>query len=169
MEDINISNPLKCSSCNSLIDEDSIYCSECGFPEKGTEKEIAIFHAKKAMEKNKNFDAAKKIRSARNVLYIMAGISLLFGILYFFSQDSIEVLITNGILSIIYIVLGSYTNKKPLMAILLGLLLYLTTIIISAILDPSTLISGIIWKVLIIAYLSKGVYSASSIKKEQLS
>ena len=90
-------------------------------------------------------------------------------IIFFFSLDSIGILITNGILSIIYLVLGSYTSKKPLMAILLGLLLYLTTIIISAIFDPSTLIRGIIWKILIIGYLGKGVYSASSIKKQELS
>ena len=72
-------DPLKCSLCNSLIDDESVYCSECGYPEKGTEKEVAVFHANKVMEKNKNFDAAKKIKSARNVLYVMAGISFLSG------------------------------------------------------------------------------------------
>ena len=87
------------------------------------------------------------------------------GFIYFFVDQDIAVLVTNVVLGIIYLVLGSWTSKKPLVAILLGLLLYLTTIIISAIFEPSTIIKGIIFKIIIIAYLAKGVYSASSIKK----
>jgi len=54
------------------------------------------------------------------------------------------------------------------MALLLGLFLYLTTIIISAVIEPTTLIRGILWKIIIIAYLGKGIYSASSLKNEPL-
>ena len=161
---IEINEPA-CFFCKTPMKSEDVFCPECGFPENGTDKEKAQFHARNAMERNKHMDADKKIRSARNVLYVMAGIVLVFGFIAFFIDQDMGVLITNAILGIIYLVLGSWTSKKPMMAILLGLLLYLTTIIISAIFDPSTIIRGIIFKVFIIAYLAKGVYSASSIKK----
>lgn len=153
-----------CSICKTPMELENVFCPECGFPENGTDKDVAQFHARNAMKKNQHMDADKKIKSARNVLFVMAGIVLLFGIISFFGDQDIAVLVTNVVLGIIYLALGSWTSKKPLVAILLGLLLYLTTIIIGAILEPSTLIRGIIFKILIIAYLAKGVYSASSIK-----
>lgn len=154
-----------CSKCNTPITLETVFCSECGYPEHGTEQDVAKFHARNVMKKNEHIDADKKIKSARNVLYVMAGITFLFGFIYFFQDQDIAILVTNVVLGLIYLVLGSWTSKKPLVAILLGLLLYLTTIIISAIVDPATIIQGIIFKILIIAYLGKGVYSASSIKK----
>ena len=109
----------------------------------------------------------KKINSARNTLYVMAAINFVFGLYFFFTNQDIATLVASMILSIIYLLLAYWSSQKPLMALLLGLLLYLTTIIISAIVDPVTIIQGILWKIVIIAYLGKGIYSASSIKKEQ--
>ncbi|WP_179009170.1 zinc ribbon domain-containing protein [Winogradskyella forsetii] len=167
MEELNLSEVgiAHCSKCNTAILQENIFCQECGFPENGTEKDVAQFHARNVMKKNEHMDADKKIKSARNVLYVIAGITILAGLFYFFRDQDIAILVTNVILGIIYLVLGSWTSKKPLIAILLGLFLYLTTIIIAAIVDPATIIRGIIFKILIIAYLGKGVYSASSIKK----
>jgi hypothetical protein len=87
-------------------------------------------------------------------------------VILFFSMDDVSILITNVVLSIIYLVLAFWSSQKPLMALLLGLLLYLTTIIISAVVDPTTIIKGFLWKILIIAYLGKGIYSASAIRKQ---
>ncbi|MBO6880340.1 hypothetical protein [Winogradskyella sp.] len=167
MEDMTILevSESSCSICKTPMQTENIYCPECGFPENGTDSDVAKFHARNAMKKNQHMDAGKKIRSARNVLYVMAGIIILFGVVSFFNDQDIALLISNVIVGIIYLALGSWTSKKPLVAILLGLLLYLTTIIISAIFEPSTLFRGLIFKIFIIAYLGAGVYSASSIKK----
>ena len=165
MENNSLTQSLECRLCKTAIDIESVFCSNCGFPEHGTNNEIASYHAKAAMDKNKHMDAGKKIKSARNTLYVMSAITLVFGLFYFFQLQDIAVLVTNIILCIIYLVLAEWTSKKPMMALLLGLLLYLTTIIISAIFEPSTIIKGILWKVIIISYLAKGIYSASSIKK----
>jgi len=154
-----------CSKCDSIIETENVFCSNCGYPENGTEKDIAVFHANNAMERNKNMDAGKKIKSARNTLYVMAGISFLSGIFLFFQDYDSAILVTNVILSLIYLVLGYWSMKKPVMALLLGLLLYLTTIIISAVFEPTSIVRGIIWKVVIIAFLGKGLYSALSVKK----
>ncbi len=161
----NIENPSpQCSFCQTMIESENVFCINCGFPENGTDNDKAIFHARNVMKKNKNMDADKKIKSARNTLYVIAGLSFVFGIILYFSTNELSILLTNGILAIIYIILGSWSTKKPLMALLLGLFLYLTTIIISAVIEPTNLVKGILWKIIIIAYLGKGIYSASSIK-----
>ncbi len=165
MEDIFVPQASSCSKCNDIIEIESVYCSNCGYPEHGTKSDVSKYHAYRAIERNKNMDADKRIRSARNTLYVMAGISVLVGVFGFFMNYDSATLITNGILSVIYLVLGYWSSEKPVMALLLGLLLYLTTIIISAVFEPSSLIKGILWKGIIIVFLAKGLYSALSIKK----
>jgi len=144
----------ECSFCKEKMEPESVFCQHCGFPENGTEKEVAVFYGKRAMQKNKNIGAEGKIKSARNTLYVIAGVILVVGLIAYLSNKDLFALGTNFALSFIYLLLASWTSKKPLMAILLGLLLYVTTIIISAIL---------------VSYLAKGVYSASSIKEVQQS
>ncbi len=167
MEDHNTpidSGTLYCSQCNALMEVQNVFCPECGFPENGTQEERSKFYAQKIMKKNEHMDADKKIKSARNVLFILSAIIFLFGIVTYLIDEDIATLLTSVILSIIYLGLGFWSSKKPLAAILLALLLYLTTIIISTILEPENFIRGIIFKVIIIVYLGKGVYSASAIK-----
>lgn len=167
MEELNLNVEESCFKCDTVIRYEGTYCTNCGYPIKGTEKEQSIYHAKKIMEKNQYMEADKKVRSARNVLYVMAGLAFVYSLFAFYAMDEdIAIMITYGILSIMYLILGFWASKKPLIAILLGLLLYLTTIAIYAVADPSTIISGILFKVIIIAYLVKGVYSAASIKKQ---
>jgi len=96
----------------------------------------------------------------------MAGLNFLMGIFIFSSSQDIPTLVASTILCIMYLLLAFWSSKKPLMALLLGLLLYLTTIIISAIVDPATIVKGLLIKIFIIAYLGKGIYSASSLNKE---
>ena len=43
-----------CTICKTSMDIEDLYCSECGYPEKGTEREIALYHARRAMQKNQN-------------------------------------------------------------------------------------------------------------------
>ena len=60
MEKVTTNTLIQCSQCDSIVQLETVFCSNCGFPENGTKKEVAIFHAKKAMKKNKNMDAEKK-------------------------------------------------------------------------------------------------------------
>jgi hypothetical protein len=123
MEEIRESELHYCSFCKEKMDLESVFCEKCGFPEKGTEKEIAIFYGKRAMQNNKNIDAEEKIKSARNTLYVMAGIVLVSGAFIYYHSKDLFSLATSFALCFIYLLLASWTSKKPLMAILLGLLL----------------------------------------------
>jgi len=164
MEETSPTEIQTCTFCSETIEKEAIYCASCGYPENGSEKDVAKFYGRRAMQKNRNTDAKDKIKSARNTLYIIAGATLIFGLLGYFQNKDLFTLATNFAVFFIYLLLASWSDTKPLMALLLGLLLYLTLILISAIIDPTTLVSGIIWKVIIIGFLGRGIYSASSIK-----
>ena len=164
MEEVTIQNPV-CSQCNLEIVKETKFCANCGFPENGEEKEKAIFHANKVMKKNEVIDNQKKIKSARNTLYWMAGISFVYGLFYFIRIQDSASLIIQTIISMVYLVLAYWSQKKPFAALLSGLLLYLTIIATLAIVEPTSISSGIIFKIIIITFLSKGVYSASQSAK----
>jgi len=85
-------------------------------------------------------------------------------LIYFFRFEDSATLIATGILAVIYVVLGYWSQKRPLIALVLGLLVFLTIVVIDAILDPSTIYKGIIIKVLVIGYLAKGINSAMQLR-----
>ncbi len=155
----------ECKHCETPAKEEASFCSECGYPIKGSDQDIAKFYAKRVMDKRKTDNAYEKIKSARKTLFIIAGIITVFGFFIYYKTEDIVPLSINLVVSIVYVVLGFWSKQRPLIALILGLLLYLTLIIITAIADPLTLVAGIIWKILIIGYLAKGIYSASSINK----
>ena len=154
-----------CSVCATTLSEDQKFCTHCGFPERGTEEEKSRFHAHKVIEARDEREAKQRVSSARTTLYVVSGLMFLGGLIYFFIDNDISVLITYIILSVIYLILGYWSQSKPLIAIILGLLVYLTLIVLSAIADPTSIFSNIIIRIIIIVYLAKGVYSASAIKK----
>ncbi|CAM1362024.1 conserved membrane hypothetical protein [Tenacibaculum sediminilitoris] len=156
---------MNCSFCKEQIEKDVVFCSNCGHPENGTDKERAQFFAKRAMEKSKNIGAGEKIKSARNTLFVLCGIMIVYGFIYYFSTKSILDLGVNFFVALIYLALAFWSEKKPFIALLSGLLLYLTLIIISAIIDPTSIVKGILWKFLIISYIGKGLYSAFDLQK----
>jgi len=158
---------LSCSQCSSLMNNNDVFCNSCGFPEKGTSQEQAKFHARVVMKKSNKNDATKKVKSARNTLYFVGGFTGLIGIGSYFLLADVAILVTNVILAAIYVVLALWSTKKPLAALLSGLLLYITVIVINGVFEPETLYQGVIWKVIIISYLGKGLYSANLVQKEE--
>jgi hypothetical protein len=117
----------------------------------------------------------KHIRQARNALFIAAGILLLNAIIIFSQYPfDIEIMWLDYLLWIIYIggfiALGLWTKKKPYFAIIGGLILMGLFILINAIIDPKTIISGIIFKIAVIVFLFKGMKDAKAAQemKEQL-
>ncbi|MGY3791625.1 zinc-ribbon domain-containing protein [Aquimarina sp. 433] len=166
MEEITIQLP-HCSQCNEEMLSNAKFCTYCGFPENGDDNEKAKFHAQKVLKKSQIREDRKKISSARNTLYWMAGIFFVSGLILFMNLGDIAVLIAGAILAIIYLVLAYWSQKKPFAAILSGLLLYLMVIAANVIVEPSSLFKGILLKVIILSFLIKGMYSASQSIKEQ--
>ncbi len=163
MEELIIA-PKTCSQCNSEIEWEQKFCNDCGYPEGGTAQEQSGFHARQVMKKRGQAEATSQIRKGRNSLFVVAGIAFLSGIYYYFILEDSAVLIVNTILSLCYLLLGFWSQKRPLVALILGLLVYLTTLVLNGLLEPETIYKGLLIKIFIIVYLSKGINSALQLR-----
>ncbi|MDB5147523.1 MAG: zinc-ribbon protein, partial [Mucilaginibacter sp.] len=115
------------------------------------------------------FTYNKTLRQAGNTLYYLAGVFVFSGLLYFFMHkdqpEILAVVITNIIMAAIFLVLGTYSKKKPLACIISGLSLYVIVQVLNAIVDPISIAQGIIIKIVIIGYMIKGIKSAMEVEK----
>ncbi len=117
----------------------------------------------------------KHIRQARTAIFLAAGILALNLLVLAFTAPGgyeylwIDLLIW-GIFVAAFIVLGFWTKKKPYYAIVSALVLYSILIIVNAMLDPATIVKGIIFKVIVIVLLVKGLRDARDAQrmKEQI-
>ena len=160
-----VSQELSCTHCQTIIKEEQKFCPGCGFPQRGTAGEKSKFHAEQSLTRGKSREAPKLIRQARNTLFFVAGITFIYGIIIFFAQDDTATLIAAGIMTGIYLILGFWSQQKPLIALVLGFLLYLTNIVLSAALEPTTIYKGMIIKIIVIVFLVKGINSAMHLRK----
>jgi hypothetical protein len=109
------------------------------------------------------------VRKAGNVFYWLSGIFFVSGLILYFAKNddpsSFAALITNLILSMVFLALGGYSKKKPLACIISGLCLYTILLVLDAIVDPVSIVRGIFLKIVIIGFLIKGLKSAIEIEK----
>ncbi len=137
---------------NNLLDSSA--------PENNTE---TIFT--EAEFSNAGYD--KHIRQARNSIFVAAGIlGINLIILAAAVSSSYEYLWLDfliwGVFIIGFILLGFWTKKKPYYAIIGALILYGIFIALNAWIDPSTIVKGIIMKIIIIVFLVKGINDAKA-------
>ncbi|MFI5139239.1 MAG: hypothetical protein ACHQIM_15555 [Sphingobacteriales bacterium] len=124
----------QCAACNVQVLNDDEYCSNCGYPLKGAEQEQKDFILKKDFA---NIDIAgfdKRIKKAGNTLYYLAFFFIFGGVIVFFlkknSPDVLAMILPNLILTVVFLVLGWYSRKKPLACIVSGLCLYIITLLL---------------------------------------
>ena len=159
----------KCAHCNTEIKTEDTFCTQCGYPLKGTEAEQNNFTTEKQFEEIDMFTYNKTLRQASNTLYYLAGVFVFSGLLYFFMHkdeaEVVSVVITNLVMAIIFVALGAYSKRKPLACLISGLSLYIIVLVLNAIIEPMSIVQGIIIKVIIIGYMIRGIKSASEIEK----
>lgn len=117
------------------------------------------------MKAQKVKDAPKVIKNARTLLYVVAGITFLHSIIMYFGNATTDIFISNGILCLTYLVLGFWSQKKPLIALILGLMVYGTVIVINALVEPESMYKGIILKVIVVIFLIRGIHSAIELRR----
>ncbi len=114
----------------------------------------------------------KHIRQARTAIFAAAGILLLNVIIlsatapYGYEYLWIDWCLW-GVFIIGFILLGFWTKKKPYTAIICALILYGLLIAINAWLEPTSIIKGIIFKIIIIVALVKGLSDAKQAQQMQ--
>lgn len=113
----------------------------------------------------------KKINKSRNTIFIVAGITLIGGLLQLvitrsFSYD--EALFTI-LIAAVFAGLGFFAKYQPFGALVIALIIYIGMWLLSMMMDPTYLVKGILIKALIIYYLASGIphaNEAEKIKKE---
>jgi hypothetical protein len=113
-------------------------------------------------------DHQKQIRQARTTIFVVAGIQFFFGMYSGFQFGGNTGWFVFGIASFIafiFLGLGFMTKKKPFTAILIALILYSSLLIIDLIMQPSTILKGILIKIFIIAYMVRGLKKAKEAQR----
>lgn len=151
-----------CKNCQKEVTPNESICSRCLYPLQGTDKEKASFIAKQILQKGDVTDAFEGLKKARIILFGLGAINLIYLSISWFKDADIIGSIFNAILAIFFIGCGFLSFKKPALAFLLPLtitgLYYLLIFIVS----PFSLLSGLLWKVIIISGLA---YAFASTRK----
>lgn len=158
-----------CGCCfRSYAIEDN-YCNTCGYPLQGTKLEQDTHIAIRANKELDLADLDKKVESARNSLYWTAGIIGFWSLIIYFRtpdpDEAFSTLITNIILVGAFLSFAVWSKTKPTVALISGLSLYIIVQVLNAVISPLSIFSGIIVKVIIIAYLVKGIKAVVEMDK----
>lgn len=149
-----------CENCKASNDWQKKFCSQCSFPIGGNEDEQRSFRLIVSSRKRLLDDAKNKIKSAKTIIYVLAGIFVVFGLITGFAQDDYYTMVVNLVLSLVFLILAAWSEKNPFGAILTAFIIYVTVHITNAFADPATIAQGIIIKIFFIAAFVKGIRSA---------
>ncbi|HEY8929413.1 MAG TPA: hypothetical protein VIM55_09500 [Mucilaginibacter sp.] len=159
----------RCNSCYKDVSAEDAFCQNCGYPLKGTAQEQSNFRVQKDFRDIDHFEFNAEVRKAANSLYYLSAIFVISGLIVYVtnkdSEDAVVTLILNLVLAMIFLALGGYARKKPLACIISGLALYAIVVVLNAIIDPVTIIKGLIMKIIIVGFLIKGLKAALEIEK----
>jgi len=107
-----------CDACFARVTDDDTYCAGCGYPLKGSENEQKKFidHRNKNDVNLPKFK--KKVARAGNTLYYLSAVFILYSAISFFTSSNdpyiLAIVIPYLILAILFLILGSFSNQKPL-------------------------------------------------------
>lgn len=160
----NTSNELKCNCCHSLCKESDKFCGNCGYPLHASPEEQKRFSMNFTTHNDDVRIVKDRIREARLILFIIATFTFIQSLLIFINDANISVFAINLILVCVYIYLGVWAKEKAFAAILIGGLIYITFMLLSAFIDPSTIAKGLVIKILFIAALIRTAYGAYKYK-----
>ncbi len=149
-----------CPACKNENNSSNTLCDKCEFPFEGTEKEKSIHIGRFIGDKGIIFDAEDALKKSQYLLFLAAGLYTLPVIINFsFLLNDPFALAFNGLIIITFIVCSLFIKKSPLTFLILPLVLLLAVYTINFIVDPNTLVQGILFKVLIISSLIYSIYN----------
>lgn len=157
-----ISNPSVCYYCKSsgLTHEDKL-CPNCGFPQRGSQAAMKRFIWN---VNNKHIllnDYANAMDKAAYILISISALSLIMAFFFLNSENTILKL-SFIVTSVIFMILWYWSKFKPKQAFLTGFVVYALFLIVSGIMEPSSIAAGALGKIYILAGLYFGF---TSIKK----
>ncbi len=116
--------------------------------------------AAQVMEKQKKIDGLKEVKKGRTYIFITAGIFCLNFIIDYFQVRVWELLYFYAPIIALYVVLGIYYYRNPLVISVVALSIFGTIILVLGLIEPLTIVSGWLFKILIISALISSIKSA---------
>jgi hypothetical protein len=159
---------MKCYCCKSDCNESDSFCGTCGYPLKGTPEEQKKFSIDYSANRYEKEIIEKRVREARNVLFIIAAFTVIQGFIQYYKQASGMLLMIDLIMAGTYAGLAFWARHKAFAAIFTGLLIYLSVIILNAVFVPMSILSGIILKIIFIGAFIKASYGAYKYKIDKV-
>ena len=113
-------------------------------------------------EKNDKKIGNKAVNKGRIALFVVGGLYVLVGIYESFGMLGANIIFgyIDWSVAAVFLGLAIWSYKKTSLALIIGLAFYCLLIVLLAVIDPMTIIQGIIWKIIIIAWLALGISSA---------
>lgn len=156
---------IKCPNCKEEVSQVEIECTNCSFPLAGTEKEKAIFIGQQIANKSKIGDAQESQSKTQKILYFTGAFQLFNAFRAYNGNLETSDIVFFIILGSLFIVFGFLSSKKPILFISLALGLILCYYALLYFINPQLIFQGIVWKIVIIAFLIYGIYSAFEEKR----
>ncbi len=129
-----------CPQCNSAIAAGKIFCAFCGYPANGTTEQKNSYEAEMLIMQDELEVARRRVKTARNTLYVLACITLFFGLITAAASSSdtemaqqlnmpaeslkTVIIIAVAIGALLYAGLGYWSNKKPFAALLTATIIF---------------------------------------------
>lgn len=154
----------KCYCCKSDYQLTDKFCGKCGYPFHASSEEQKQFSINYTLNGYGKEVAGDRVKEARVVLFVIAIFTFISALILNAQEHNGLLLGINLFLAFIYAGMGFWAGYKPFAAIFTGTLIYLSIIILAAVVDPSTIFQGIIFKVIFIVALVKASYSASKFR-----
>jgi di/tricarboxylate transporter len=151
-----------CDNCRAENPSTQKFCSSCSYPISGSLEERQQFVATIGKHKLLIKRAKEQISNAKIIIYLIAGFTFLAGLFGYFKYEDFTLLIVNIFMCLLYLIMAAWADKNPFAAILTAFIIYITVILINAVVSPGSLFSGIIWKVIFIAAFIKAIRSAQA-------
>ncbi len=149
---------IKCPACKTEFSTQINNCNKCKFPFNGTEQEKSVHIGQFIMKKGILFDATNSIDKVQYILYFIAflfALPLLMLVFVKTNVNFIDIFITIVII-FVFLFFGYFIKKHPFWFVMIPLLMLLGIYLINYIIDPSSLMRGIYFKLFVIGSL---VYS----------
>ena len=149
-----------CPSCKNENENIRVLCTFCEFPFEGTDKEKAIHIGKFINKKGVLFDANSSTIKSQRILFIIAGMNLVFLIIRILHSNVHPFDLGISLFFIILFTACAFLiQKKPLIFTNIPLLFLLFSYTIEFLISPLTFFRGIIFKVFIIGALIYSIYN----------
>ena len=174
-----------CRKCGKEAADDQAYCANCGDPLNGGLKKESPSSPKDLVSSEEE-EQRRLIKEARISIMVVAVVIIISSLIRWLQLESeISKIGTNPImlvdqravdmarasiigdflLSAFFIFLFFLAKSSPFGATLTGFIIFITIIIVSVIIEPKSLIMGILLKILIIAVLVNGLRAGIGYKR----